>query len=104
MNKKALMVNGHHVTLEWVAERMSYHGVPAYMADGIYLYLTEYIAPGDFLSALLSNDFMQSVGRADSENIRSLKEWACFLYNEMPANSFGSPDNFRHWLAQREVQ
>jgi hypothetical protein len=56
------------------------------------------IPPGGFLTALLSNDLMESFARADDENADNMRQWAMFLYNYAPQGSFRSPDAVRRWL------
>lgn len=52
---------------------------------------------GDFLRAVLENDFMQAFGRADEDNTRDMKEIAAYVYNEMPSTCHGSPTIVRDW-------
>lgn len=62
--------------------------------------------PGSFLTAILSNDFMGAIGRADEENIRALRNYAVYLYSYAPAGCFGSVQNFLSWkglLAEQEA-
>ena len=53
---------------------------------------------GSFLQAVIENNFMQAVGRADSCNVQQLPEIACYVYNEMPATCHGSPARYAAWL------
>lgn len=53
---------------------------------------------GSFLQAVIENNFMQAVGRADMHNIDQLPEIACYVYNEMPAVCHGSPAHYAAWL------
>lgn len=96
-------VNGNILTEAYLEACMERYGLPNYMAGGLYLYLTENIAPGSFLTALLSNDLRESVARADSNNARCLKEWVQFLYCECPSNSWGSPEKVKQWLSERKM-
>ena len=84
----------------YVAEQIERgaHLIPDHMLGAIKRYLLNGIPPGGFLSALLSNDFMGAVGKADGENSAALIGWARFLYNYAPAGSFGSPEAFAKWL------
>lgn len=74
------------------------HLIPGHMLGGIKRYILNGIPPGGFLSALLSNDFMGAVGKADDENCRRLHGWAQFLYNYAPNGCHGSPDAFSEWI------
>lgn len=53
---------------------------------------------GSFLQAVIENNFMEAVGRADARNIEQLPEIACYVYNEMPAACHGSPAQYAAWL------
>lgn len=79
----------------------NYQMLPENMRGDIRRYIERGIEPGHFLAALLSNDFMEAVGRADDENQRHIITWARFLCNEAPRGCFGSPENYRAWVENR---
>ena len=83
----------------------SYRGrhIPEHMIGAVLGYFNEHVEPGDFLCALLANDFMEACGRADDKNISALPVWAVLLYNEAPSNAYGSPEKVKAWLAMRKV-
>jgi hypothetical protein len=66
--------------------------------DAIDRYVTDGIPTGSFLEAVLSNDLMESFGRADMENRTALFEICGYIYNETPSGCHGSPENVRAWL------
>ena len=74
------------------------HLIPGHMIGGIKRYILHGIPPGGFMSALLSNDFFGAANKADEENGEALMGWARFLYNHVPAGSYGSPARFDAWL------
>lgn len=80
--------------------------VPVHMHWGITVWVAtgRESLLGDFLSALLRNDLMGAVGRADIDNQRSLVDWCTFLHNYTPAGCSGSPEAVREWtgLLSRE--
>jgi hypothetical protein len=55
------------------------------------------IPPGHFLQAVLSNDLMEAMGRADSENRRDLFEICQYVYNELPIGCWGTKDKMGEW-------
>jgi len=57
------------------------------------------IPTGHFLCAVLENNLMEAVGRADEDGQRTLPDIARFIYNELPAPCHGSPQKVRTWLA-----
>lgn len=73
-------------------------GVPAHMHDGVINYLFDRLPPGGFMTALLSNDFMEAAARADEKNQRALMNWATWLYNHAPRPCYGSPEAVEWWL------
>ena len=77
-------------------------GIPDYMIGTLVRYVVNRIAPGDFLMAVLENDFMEACGRADSSNIGCLDAYAKFLYNYVPANCKGSREAVKAWLEARQ--
>ncbi len=74
--------------------------IPERMAGGIERYINKGILPGDFLIAVLENDLMNALGKADSENIKNLPAYLTYLYNEAPANCHGSPKAVKAWCKQ----
>lgn len=76
------------------------HLVPPHMWSVIEDYYLRGWRPGSFLTAFLSNDLMDAIGRADDVNMRSFHNWARFLYNYAPSGSYGSPEAVNDWVAQ----
>lgn len=54
------------------------------MLSDIQRWYWEDLPIGHFLTALLENDLMETVGRADEVNVKVLSLYAKFLYNMMP--------------------
>jgi hypothetical protein len=61
-------------------------------------YALHRIPTGGFLEAVLANDLMESVGRADSYNRHVLPEICTYIYNEMPSACHGSYAAVSRWL------
>ena len=74
--------------------------VPDRMLGALQRYVDHGIAPGDFLTAVLSNDLREACGRADDENRHLIFEYVKFLYNNAPSGCWGSEENFRNWIKQ----
>ena len=72
--------------------------IPERMIGGMRRYLEHGIPPGDFLTAILSNDLREACMRADEENQRLIFAYVKFLYNYAPAGSWGSPQNYNAWI------
>ena len=76
--------------------------IPHHMVEGTLRYFNDHIKPGDFLTAVLENNFMMACSCADSENIMALPAWGALLYNLAPRGTYGSPENVAKWLALRD--
>jgi hypothetical protein len=74
-----------------------YRVIPEHMREGMRRYIEYGQAPGDFLSAILCNDFMSAAAKADYINQRALFDYCFFLYNYAPAGSHSSHSNFSFW-------
>ena len=61
----------------------------------MYQHLMAYIErgqmPGGFLSAILENNLIEAVSRADLDNQKRLVEYVKYLFNQAPAICWGSP-------------
>lgn len=71
--------------------------IPTHMHDGIYNWIKYGYAPGDFLTAVLKNDLMEAMGRADEVNRLAMWDWCTYLYSYAPRGCFGSPASFSEW-------
>jgi len=76
---------------------IDYSLIPEHMRDGIRLYLEHGLMPGSFLRFVLENNLVEAVTHADRINRTHLVEWAKFLYNEMPLDSWGSKEIVEAW-------
>jgi len=67
----------------------------------IYKKLVEYATTGcplgDYLTAVINNDWKEAVARADESNLAGMHDLMIFMCNEMPMNCFGSPKNVKYW-------
>jgi len=77
---------------------MERHGIPRHLRYGLCWYALNHRPTGDFLRAVLANDFTQAVLRADDESFAALRELARFIHCEMPEESHGSEEKVRKWL------
>lgn len=79
-------------------------GLPLYMWPGLERYLEHGYKPGQFLTAILSNDLAMACQHADDENKVLLHTWTKFLHNNVPMVCWGSIENFRNWANQHGFQ
>jgi len=78
-------------------EGMAKH-IPEHMQPGLCRFILFGIPAGDFLTAVLENDFMRAAGRADDVNRNALLGYIMFLYNYAPTGCYGDTDRVHAWL------
>jgi hypothetical protein len=72
--------------------------VPKSTIDSIIRYLEYGCPPGGFVEAVLANDLIGSVGRADSTNIRYLKNICAYVKWNIDCSSWGSYEIVRKYI------
>jgi hypothetical protein len=77
---------------------VNYDDLPERLCDGMRRYLEQRIKPGDFLTAVLSNDLVEAIVRADEDMLEQLPAIIGWLLNEPPAICWGSSEKVRKWL------
>ena len=65
-------------------------------------YVNNYMPPGDFVRAVLSNDLMEAFMRADDINMHCMKDIMKYVYNNIPSVCHGSPERVEEWLNPKE--
>lgn len=66
--------------------------------DSIDRYVNDRLPPGGFITAVLTNDLIGAVGKADSENLADLHEICTYIYNSIPSNAWGSKEKMNAWM------
>lgn len=77
---------------------INYDQLPQHIRGSMRRYIESGIEPGGFLMAVLCNDLMGAMGKADDVNRERLWDICGFLYNEAPATCFGSIEAFLSWV------
>lgn len=77
--------------------------IPRHMREPFTDYVRNGQVKGDFLMAVLRNDFMGAAVRADDHNVLVLRAWAQFLYQYAPTGCFGSTAAVEQWIGERTV-
>ena len=77
---------------------LEYASAPNHLGDGLKRYIEQRVPMGGFMTAVLENNLKEACGRADHINIRLLPEIVGWLYNEAPAQCWGSPAKVKEWL------
>lgn len=61
-------------------------------------YLQHGLQPGHFLRAVLANDLMEAVGRADAETLGELGALVSHIRWHVPADAWGSHEAVDAWI------
>lgn len=80
------------------------NGVPEHLIDGLVLYVTQGIPPGHFLTAVLENNLMDTMRRADERSLAGLFAVCTFVYNWIPGASHGNPILVAAWIAHGGIR
>lgn len=68
------------------------------VVDSLERYINHRIPTGGFLEAVLSNNFFESIGRADFNNLRNIQLVAEYIYMNVPSIAYGSKEKVNKWL------
>ena len=74
-----------------------YSKLPHGLQDGMQRYIENGSQVGHFLTAVLSNDLLGAVSRADGTNIKLIPEIVGWLFNEAPGNCWGDVKKVQAW-------
>ena len=79
---------------------MTYDLLPKHMRKSARAYVEDGHEPGEFLVAVLSNDFIKAHRCADDINREAMFAWAEWIWWECPANAWGSKEAVKNWVAR----
>lgn len=74
-----------------------YNDIPEVTIGTLERYVHKGIAPGGFMTAVLSNDLFGAVGRADLGNVKALDKIVKYIYNRCPSGCHGSKQIVEDW-------
>jgi hypothetical protein len=77
--------------------------IPERMMGGLDRYIRHGCPPGDFLTAVICNDLRAACEQADDENILNIPAYVAYLYNEAPAQCWGSRAKMESWVSYWEA-
>lgn len=72
--------------------------IPEHCRDGLLSYIMDGIEPGGFLCAVLENDLVGAFGKADNINADRMEDYARFIVNYAPRDSWGSRKIVDAWI------
>lgn len=73
-------------------------GIPRTMWESIVEYIVVGRITGAFLAALLSNDLLLAVKKADEVNIQRLRDYVSFLEGCAPVGCYGTSAAYQSWI------
>jgi hypothetical protein len=77
--------------------------IPPYIKENLDAYASPTRQPiGGCLQAILENDLRGAFSRADDTVQACMFGIVNYIYNELPANCWGSPERVTKWLKRRE--
>tara|TARA_Y100000034_G_scaffold30527_1_gene37317 strand:+ start:274 stop:564 length:291 start_codon:yes stop_codon:yes gene_type:complete len=68
-----------------------------YLCGGLTRWVVNGIAPGHFLTAVLTNNLFEAVAHADDENIKILPDIVRWVYNHAPSSCWGTEEKMKEW-------
>ena len=71
--------------------------IPEYMGAALERYVRSGVLPGHFLRAVIANDFVAAISRADDTNVQSLPAYVGWFHNEAPSGCWGSTEKLLAW-------
>ena len=72
--------------------------------ESIDRYVQHGIPCGGFLTAVLENNLMEAMGRADESSKINLCEICRYIYNDIPSNAHGSPASVQAYLKAKRAE
>jgi len=78
--------------------------IPQNLKNSFDMYVNHGIPTGGFLQAVLENNLMEAMGRADDWNREILFEICSYVYNDMPAACHGNKEKVRKWIEERRIE
>ena len=68
------------------------------MTESVKHYLEHGYHPGNFLTAVITNDLRGAIAHADDDNAAVMRDWVRFFYNEVQGNAWGSVEIMTDWM------
>ena len=75
-----------------------YANIPEMTLDALTRYVEKRIPTGGFLRAVLTNDLMGAMAKADIANQEALPSICKYVYNRVPSGCWGNEEIVDSWL------
>lgn len=82
----------------------NYKGVPNRTLNSIDRWVIHGIAPGHFLTAVLTNNLREACAYADRENKAALCRIVQYCHNEIPSNCWGTKEIFKNYEGNKDFE
>ena len=79
-----------------------YSKLPEHMREGTRRYIEDGGPPGGFLKAVICNDLMEALSRADDINRDRILDFVRFFRWEVPADCWGSMKKMEAWIKKHQ--
>ena len=87
-----------------LATAMDLHGCPEHLRAGLTLYLTHGSRPGGFILAVLRNDLVDAIHRADGTSAAHLHAVLGTVRDGLPADAWGNKRAVDAWRGLGDAQ
>ena len=78
-----------------------YSSLPTTMLAPLYAYVLDHEQPGGFLTAVITNDLVGAITKADIANSKHLRKWVLFFHWHTPSACHGSQAHMDAWLRKK---
>jgi hypothetical protein len=75
--------------------------IPDYTLEALQRYFEYGLPPGSFLTAVLQNDLMGALAKADEYNKEALQDICSLVYWEFPEQAYGSEYKVLAYMSQK---
>ena len=77
---------------------INYGCLPRHLQGCVKRYIEKGIPPGDFLTAVITNNLRLAIGHADPTSLAALPEIVRFFHNEPPGGCWGTSEEMKLWM------
>ena len=77
--------------------------IPERAKETIDLYVEHGCEPGSFIYAVLTNNLIGAIGRADEHNLANIRSICQYVYNDITSECWGSEEKVKAWMEKRRI-
>jgi len=74
------------------------------LVESIKSYVERGIPTGGFLYAVLTNNMVEALFKADMENREALYDIVSYIHNNIPGDAWGSPTKVEMWMKKKQEE